>query len=104
MCGADQVCDRAAIAPCLQRQCAKAMRTSCTLSCSPAHHRPATMQSLVTRSKLSVAAKPAGKRSVRVAAERTLWLPEVKAPAHLNGSLAGDFGFDPLGLGQNADR
>lgn len=62
------------------------------------------MQSLVTRSKLSVAAKPAGKRSVRVAAERTLWLPEVKAPAHLNGSLAGDFGFDPLGLGQNADR
>ena len=27
-----------------------------------------------------------------------------KAPAHLDGSIAGDYGFDPLGLGTNPDR
>ena len=26
------------------------------------------------------------------------------APSHLTGSLAGDFGFDPLGLGQDSER
>jgi hypothetical protein len=31
-------------------------------------------------------------------------LPDTKAPAHLNGTLAGDAGFDPLGLGQDPDR
>ena len=33
---------------------------------------------------------------VCAAADRTLWLPSISAPAHLNGTLAGDFGFDPL--------
>lgn len=37
-------------------------------------------------------------------ASRTLWLPDTKSPAYLDGSLAGDAGFDPLGLGQNPDR
>lgn len=35
------------------------------------------------------------------AANRDLWLPGTKAPAHLDGSLPGDRGFDPLGLGAN---
>merc|ERR1711977_231685 len=30
-----------------------------------------------------------------------LWLPGSTAPAHLDGSLPGDFGFDPLGLGKD---
>eukprot|EP00897_Mesotaenium_endlicherianum_P006200 jgi/Mesen1/5608/ME000282S04758 len=30
---------------------------------------------------------------------RPLWFPGSPAPAHLDGSLAGDFGFDPLSLG-----
>eukprot|EP00199_Chlamydomonas_sp_CCMP681_P006491 CAMPEP_0119105856 /NCGR_PEP_ID=MMETSP1180-20130426/3707_1 /TAXON_ID=3052 ORGANISM="Chlamydomonas cf sp, Strain CCMP681" /NCGR_SAMPLE_ID=MMETSP1180 /ASSEMBLY_ACC=CAM_ASM_000741 /LENGTH=215 /DNA_ID=CAMNT_0007091025 /DNA_START=35 /DNA_END=682 /DNA_ORIENTATION=+ len=38
------------------------------------------------------------------AATRPLWLPETKAPAHLNGTLPGDSGFDPLGLGQDPER
>lgn len=35
-------------------------------------------------------------------AERPLWLPGITPPAHLDGSLAGDYGFDPLGLGADA--
>lgn len=39
------------------------------------------------------------------AADRAVWLPGMEAPAHLNGSMPGDFGFDPLGLGkQGEDR
>jgi light-harvesting complex I chlorophyll a/b binding protein 4 len=34
---------------------------------------------------------------------RPLWLPGSTPPAYLNGTLPGDFGFDPLGLGANAD-
>ena len=33
-----------------------------------------------------------------VKAQRDVWWPGVDAPAHLDGSLPGDFGFDPLGL------
>merc|ERR1712216_885725 len=29
------------------------------------------------------------------------WLPGSDAPFYLNGSLPGDFGFDPLGLGKD---
>lgn len=32
------------------------------------------------------------------AAERPLWMPGTPAPEYLDGSLAGDRGFDPLGL------
>merc|ERR1712072_1293606 len=32
------------------------------------------------------------------------WLPGTIAPNHLDGDLAGDFGFDPLGLGSDPDR
>lgn len=33
-----------------------------------------------------------------------MWLPGATPPAHLNGTLAADFGFDPLGLGQDPER
>jgi len=38
-------------------------------------------------------------RLVCKAASRPLWLPGSTPPSHLNGTLAGDFGFDPLNLG-----
>ncbi|XP_021758637.1 photosystem I chlorophyll a/b-binding protein 5, chloroplastic-like [Chenopodium quinoa] len=34
---------------------------------------------------------------------RPTWLPGLDPPSHLDGSLAGDFGFDPLGLGEDPD-
>ncbi|GBF96531.1 hypothetical protein Rsub_09114 [Raphidocelis subcapitata] len=37
------------------------------------------------------------------AADRPLWFPGNPAPAHLDGSLAGDYGFDPLNLGQEPE-
>lgn len=43
-----------------------------------------------------------GARTV-MAADRPLWLPGSTPPAHLDGSMAGDFGWDPLGLGANPE-
>lgn len=33
-----------------------------------------------------------------------MWLPGSDPPAHLDGTLPGDFGWDPLGLGANKER
>ncbi|KAK3255717.1 Chlorophyll a-b binding protein CP29.1, chloroplastic [Cymbomonas tetramitiformis] len=41
---------------------------------------------------------PAGGRGT--AAERQLWLPNTQPPEWLDGSMIGDRGFDPLGLGK----
>eukprot|EP01025_Chloroclados_australasicus_P040299 TRINITY_DN419_c0_g1_i1.p2 TRINITY_DN419_c0_g1~~TRINITY_DN419_c0_g1_i1.p2 ORF type:complete len:219 (+),score=26.41 TRINITY_DN419_c0_g1_i1:157-813(+) len=40
----------------------------------------------------------------QAASDRQMWLTGATAPSHLDGSLAGDFGFDPLGLGTEPDR
>ncbi|NBH87208.1 hypothetical protein D3Z56_31190, partial [Lachnospiraceae bacterium] len=32
--------------------------------------------------------------------DRPLWFPGAKAPEYLDGSLVGDYGFDPFGLGK----
>lgn len=48
-------------------------------------------------------AAPGGRRgavAVR-AAKRDLWYPGATPPAHLDGSMPGDFGFDPLRLGES---
>lgn len=47
---------------------------------------------------------PAVRRGVCVsAAERQVWFPGNEAPKHLNNTLAGDYGFDPLSLGENPE-
>merc|ERR1719213_995884 len=38
---------------------------------------------------------------VPVQAREAAWLPGNQAPSHLDGSLPGDYGFDPLGLGKD---
>jgi light-harvesting complex I chlorophyll a/b binding protein 2 len=48
---------------------------------------------------------PTGTRSLSVCAavadpDRPLWFPGSTPPPWLDGSLPGDFGFDPLGLGK----
>ncbi|PHT98725.1 hypothetical protein BC332_32384 [Capsicum chinense] len=37
------------------------------------------------------------------AQQRPTWLPGLDPPPHLDGTLAGDFGFDPLGLGEDPE-
>ena len=57
--------------------------------------------------KVNVKAKNTlvSRRNVAVkAANREMWLVGSTPPAHLDGSMAGNFGFDPLGLGANPDR
>ncbi|GAB4821458.1 hypothetical protein N2152v2_008504 [Parachlorella kessleri] len=44
------------------------------------------------------ATRSAARSSVVVRAERPLWAPGVAPPEYLDGTLAGDRGFDPLGL------
>lgn len=41
---------------------------------------------------------------VRVAAAREMWYPGATAPSYLDGSMLGDYGFDPLRLGTSPDR
>ncbi len=40
---------------------------------------------------------------VAKASSRPMWLPGSAPPAHLDGSLPGDFGYDPLNLGGNKE-
>ncbi|CAK8568280.1 unnamed protein product [Lathyrus sativus] len=35
--------------------------------------------------------------------QRPTWLPGLDPPTYLDGTLAGDFGFDPLGLGEDPE-
>lgn len=37
--------------------------------------------------------------AVAVTAEKKMWVPGAISPAYLNDSLAGDYGFDPMGFG-----
>ncbi|KAH9325280.1 hypothetical protein KI387_005458 [Taxus chinensis] len=46
---------------------------------------------------------PAKKAKGGSFSERPLWFPGAKAPEWLDGSLVGDYGFDPLGLGKPAE-
>ncbi|GMN59580.1 hypothetical protein TIFTF001_028670 [Ficus carica] len=47
--------------------------------------------------------KSPAKKSVRQISDRPLWYPGAKAPEWLDGSLVGDYGFDPFGLGKPAE-
>ncbi|MCO5596398.1 hypothetical protein L7F22_050459 [Adiantum nelumboides] len=40
-------------------------------------------------------------RSLKVEAKKGEWLPGLTSPSYLDGSLPGDNGFDPLGLGED---
>lgn len=49
--------------------------------------------------KICACAAPGSQSST----QRSLWLPGLDPPAHLDGSLPGDFGFDPLELGKEPE-
>nr|XP_025612602.1 photosystem I chlorophyll a/b-binding protein 5, chloroplastic isoform X1 [Arachis hypogaea] len=51
-------------------------------------------------------ARVANGRSRQICAaeqQRATWLPGLDPPSYLDGTLAGDFGFDPLGLGEDPE-
>ncbi|MEW5302478.1 MAG: hypothetical protein WDW36_005259 [Sanguina aurantia] len=66
-------------------------------ACEATHFVAAGNESLVKTIAVS--------RSVQAsaAAERPVWFPGNEAPAHLDGTLAGDYGFDPLSLGSEKE-
>ncbi|XP_023641246.1 chlorophyll a-b binding protein CP29.2, chloroplastic, partial [Capsella rubella] len=47
--------------------------------------------------------KAAPKKAKTVISDRPLWFPGAKSPEYLDGSLVGDYGFDPFGLGKPAE-
>ena len=68
------------------------------------------MQSIAKSVSFATVRRPAARGPARVGvrsvtsasmygAARNLWLPGAPAPSYLDGTLAADFGFDPLGLG-----
>jgi len=40
---------------------------------------------------------------VTMSADRPMWYPGTSPPAHLDGSMPGDYGFDPLNLGSDPE-
>lgn len=49
-------------------------------------------------------ARSSGTVCVTADPERPIWFPGSTPPEWLDGSLPGDFGFDPLGLGKHDHR
>ncbi|PIA43092.1 hypothetical protein AQUCO_02000501v1 [Aquilegia coerulea] len=67
----------------------------------PGQHVPGTIKVCAELRKTNVKATKGGVSSVCVPLppDRPLWFPGSSPPEWLDGSLPGDFGFDPLGLG-----
>jgi light-harvesting complex I chlorophyll a/b binding protein 5 len=55
--------------------------------------------------KTATASRASAPRNLSVRAQqRQLWYPGGSAPKHLDNTLPGDYGFDPLKLGEEKDR
>ncbi|KAG2400563.1 Photosystem I chlorophyll a/b-binding protein [Vigna angularis] len=52
----------------------------------------------------SAAVTPRYRQTCVAAQQRPTWLPGLDPPPYLDGTLAGDFGFDPLGLGEDPEN
>jgi len=67
----------------------------------PTSSRPFEMLSAKQSVQSIKAQRPrlASRAGVKVQAASDLWFPSAARPAYLKGTLAGDRGFDPLGLG-----
>jgi light-harvesting complex I chlorophyll a/b binding protein 5 len=70
------------------------------------------MQTALSSKQAVGCVRPSSRATRRVAcaasatggSSRTTWLPNVEPPSYLNGTMPGDFGFDPLGLGADPAR
>ena len=66
-----------------------------------AHAQRATADALT---KISLS-KPSPRVKLAATSDRDMWLGAItRPPAHLDGTLPGDYGFDPLGLGAEPAR
>ena len=63
-------------------------------------HIAPRMASIMMNKSMAIRPTRASRSSVVVRAEaKDLWFPGAARPSYLNGTLAGDRGFDPMGLG-----
>nr|CAD1831399.1 unnamed protein product [Ananas comosus var. bracteatus] len=62
----------------------------------PLHHAPT--RSIGSSRKASFVVKAAATPPVKQGADRQLWFASKQSLSYLDGSLPGDYGFDPLGL------
>ncbi|GLI59015.1 hypothetical protein VaNZ11_000839 [Volvox africanus] len=63
------------------------------------------MATMMMRSRVAAGVRPSRATAVRVSAStRPTWYPGATAPKHLDGTLLGDYGFDPLRLGTNPEQ
>jgi len=62
-----------------------------------------TMRSAPRKAMQGKALKASASNGASVVMREALWRPGSIAPKHLDGKLAGDFGFDPLNLGVDKD-
>lgn len=62
------------------------------------------MSSFVGRPVVAGHVRPRAVRNVtRMAVERPTWYPGATPPEHLDGTMLGDYGYDPLSLGVNPE-
>jgi len=62
------------------------------------------MMPIASRARATTKPSRASRVVVNAAgADRELWYPGAKAPKYLDGTMAGDYGFDPLRLGANPE-
>lgn len=75
------------------------------LNALPIHQR-ASLGALPLSGRATVASPKRASLAARAAggADRPLWAPSATVPEYLDGTLAGDYGWDPLGLGSEKDR
>ncbi|CAH1430495.1 unnamed protein product [Lactuca virosa] len=80
------------------------MASNTLMSCGiPAVGRPSLLSSSKSRFATAVPLSGVTTNASRISMSAE-WMPGQPRPPYLDGSAPGDFGFDPLGLGEGSQR